>query len=126
MLVAEILSSAASLISSGLDFLDGDKKHKAELLLEQVKGLQKQNQSQAKINEIQVAHRSIFVAGPRPFIMWICGFGLASEFLLRPWVQAFYPHIHIPSISDVVLELILALSGLAGLRTFEKKCGLTK
>ncbi len=126
MLVAEILSSAASLLSSGLDFLDGDKKYKAELLLQQVKGLQKQNLAQAKINEIQVSHRSIFVAGPRPFIMWVCGFGLFSEFLLRPWAQAFWPLIHIPSISDVVLELILALSGLAGLRTFEKKLGLTQ
>ncbi len=126
MLIAEILTSAAGLIADGLNFLDGDKKHKAQLLLKQVEGLQAQNAAQAKVNEIQAAHRSVFVAGPRPFIMWICGFGLASEFLLRPWVQAFYPHVLIPSISDVVLELILALSGLAGLRTFEKKCGLTK
>ena len=32
---------------------------------------------QQQINEIQAHHRSIFVAGARPFILWVCGFALA-------------------------------------------------
>ena len=38
---------------------------------------------QTKINEIEAGHRSIFVAGWRPFIWWICGFALAYNFVIR-------------------------------------------
>ncbi|NUO80835.1 hypothetical protein HUU05_12215, partial [candidate division KSB1 bacterium] len=30
---------------------------------------------QAEINKIEAAHRSVFVAGWRPFIGWVCGCG---------------------------------------------------
>ena len=38
---------------------------------------------QTKINEIEAGHRSIFVAGWRPFIGWICGIALAYNFIIR-------------------------------------------
>ena len=38
---------------------------------------------QAEINKLEAQHRSIFVAGWRPFIGWICGFALAYNFIIR-------------------------------------------
>ena len=38
---------------------------------------------QAQINEQEAKHRTIFVAGWRPFIGWVCGFALAYNFVLR-------------------------------------------
>ena len=41
-------------------------------------------QGQLEINKEQAKHSSIFVAGARPFIMWVCGFALLWQFLLVP------------------------------------------
>ena len=38
---------------------------------------------QTKINEIEAQHRTIFVAGWRPFIGWICGIALMYNFVIR-------------------------------------------
>ncbi|PAJ72055.1 hypothetical protein CJF42_23330, partial [Pseudoalteromonas sp. NBT06-2] len=48
-----------------------------ELNLALIKQRLKQQPSlvQAEINKVQANHRSIFVAGARPFLMWVCGFG---------------------------------------------------
>ena len=38
---------------------------------------------QTKINEVEAKHRSVFVAGWRPFIGWVCGLALAYNFIIR-------------------------------------------
>jgi len=38
---------------------------------------------QTKINLAEASHRTLFVAGWRPFIGWICGFALAYNFVIR-------------------------------------------
>ena len=34
---------------------------------------------QQEINKQEAAHKSIFVAGWRPFIGWVCGFGISES-----------------------------------------------
>lgn len=48
-------------------------------------------QGQIEINKSEAQHKSIFVAGWRPFIGWVGGFALAYQFLLYPllvWLWA--------------------------------------
>jgi len=74
---------------------------------------------QAEINKIEAAHRSIFVAGWRPFIGWVCGLGLFSAFLVGPLLSYF--GIPIPDFPlDHMMALVYALLGLGGMRTYEK------
>jgi len=82
---------------------------------------------QAEINKVQAHHRSTFVAGARPFLMWVCGVGLAMAFIVNPLIEFFMPGeglINVPL--DQMMELVLALLGLATLRTFEKVKGVSK
>lgn len=82
--------------------------------------------AQSEINKVAAAHRSLFVAGPRPFILWVCGFALFNQFLLAPYVQ-FFSGITLPVANDKVLfDLIVALLGLGVYRTVEKLAGRTK
>jgi hypothetical protein len=88
--------------------------------------------SQNKVNEQQAAHASMFVAGPRPFFMWVCGFALAYQYLLVPigmWA-AFVIGKPIPKppvvLDSVLWELIFGMLGLAGARTYEKIKGVAK
>ncbi len=46
---------------------------------------QKLIELQAEINKIEAQHRTIFVAGWRPFIGWVCGVALAYNFILRDY-----------------------------------------
>ena len=44
---------------------------------------QKLIEMQTAINEMEAKHRTIFVAGWRPFIGWVCGIALAYNFIIR-------------------------------------------
>ena len=81
---------------------------------------------QAQINMIGAGHRSIFVAGWRPFIGWVCGIGLFFVFIVNPILQWLTndPGPVLPQ--DIILELVLALLGLGALRTVEKLNGASK
>lgn len=81
---------------------------------------------QAETNKVSAAHRSVFVAGARPFLLWVCGFGFAFSFLVNPIIQwtTGEPGPLLPM--DSMTELTLGMLGLAGLRTFEKLKGISK
>lgn len=83
--------------------------------------------AQAEINKVQAQHRSTFVAGARPFILWVCGFGFLFSFVINPIIQWIMPEVGSPVLPlEVMLELTLAMLGLAGLRTIEKLQGKSK
>ena len=77
-------------------------------------------------------HRSIFVAGWRPFVGWTCGIALAWHFVLAPLTMfvCAYIGVTIPELPtfDVssLLTVLMGMLGLGGLRTFEKTKGIAK
>ncbi len=85
-----------------------------------------QNQAaQLEINKIEAAHKSMFVAGWRPAIGWICAIGIFWSFLGQPFADTILDiagsDILLPQIAeDRLWELVSAMLGLSGLRTFEK------
>lgn len=86
---------------------------------------------QAKINQVEAGHRSIFVAGWRPFIGWVCGSSLAYHFMVYPlltWIASVWrPGLHPPVLSsDNLFELTIAMLGMASMRSWEKFKGIAK
>lgn len=81
---------------------------------------------QTEINKIEATHRSIFVAGWRPFLGWVCGAGLCNVFLINPWIQwvTGEPGPVLPL--DAMTQLVIALLGLGAMRTAEKFGGRAK
>ena len=83
--------------------------------------------AQVELNKVEASHRSMFVAGWRPFLGWICGLGLAIAFLVNPFIVWISPDATVPDVpTEVMMELVVAMLGLAGLRTYEKLQGRTK
>ena len=83
---------------------------------------QKLIELQGEINKIEAQHRTIFVAGWRPFIGWVCGFALAYNFVLRDllvwWVG---PETAPPALQmEHLITVLIGMLGLGGMRTFEK------
>lgn len=92
------------------------------------------NEKMMSVLTADVQHSSLFVAGWRPFIGWICGIGIAFSFLVLP-VFNFVLLRLAENPADVSLlkldvgflsQLVLAMLGMAGLRTYEKKNGVER
>ena len=85
--------------------------------------------AQIQLNAAEATHRTIFVAGWRPFIGWVCGTGIAYHFIGQPllaWVLAiFAPEVVAPPVLDFapLMTLVMSLLGLGALRTVEKVKG---
>ena len=81
---------------------------------------------QAETNKIAATHRSVFVAGARPALLWVCASGYAFAFLVNPIIQwlSGAPGPVLPM--DSMEALTLGMLGLAGLRTVEKIKGVSK
>lgn len=131
-----ILSSLVPAVSNVLDKVVEDKDQKAKLAHEIATLAEKQAHeaamAQVEVNKAEAQHRSIFVAGWRPFIGWTCGVALAYHFVLAPlitfgvaWYGAEIPEI--PTFDmDSLMTVLLGMLGLGGMRSFEKAKGLTK
>lgn len=87
---------------------------------------QQPNLAQVELNKVEASHRSMFVAGWRPAIGWVCAIGLFLTFIINPLLQ-WWTGVDGPDLpQDIILELVLALLGLGALRTVEKMNGRSK
>jgi len=81
--------------------------------------------AQIEVDKQEASNASIFVAGWRPFIGWICGSGLACQFIIGPiftWVSTLIKHpTPFPTLDlGTLMTLLLGMLGLGGMRTYEK------
>lgn len=120
---------------------DADAKAKAQLELAKLaqdgefKALDMQlqvNLAQAKINEIEAASSNPMAATWRPAAGWVCVLALGYEFLLRPilpWALtvAQVPGVPpLPSLDAVLWELVFAMLGIGGMRSYERSQRVSK
>lgn len=88
--------------------------------------------AQVELNKVEAQHRSIFVAGWRPFIGWVCGIALAYNFILRDlmaWlIELWSPTTEAPPELAMthLMTVLMGMLGLGGMRTYEKLKGVAK
>lgn len=75
---------------------------------------------QTKINEAEAKHRSLFVAGWRPFIGWVCGVAFAFHYIGVPLLLAYTDIKPIEFDTNSLFTVLMGMLGLGGLRTYEK------
>jgi hypothetical protein len=119
-----------------LDKFIEDKDQKARLAHDIATMSEKHAQELAKgqleINKAEAQHKSIFVAGWRPFIGWTCGIALAWHFVLQPLIMFLsvlfgFTLPELPAFDmGSLMTVLMGMLGLGGLRTYEKQKGLTK
>ena len=119
-------------LDKALDFIPNPaekQRKKLEMEQELLQAVSTANLAQLRVNEAEAAHKSLFVAGWRPFIGWTCGIGIAWNFIAQPllgWaVIIWYPNMEFPVLdTGPLFGLVTAMLGLGGLRTFEKFKGV--
>jgi hypothetical protein len=80
--------------------------------------------AQIAVDQQEAASPSMFVAGWRPAIGWICGLGLFTQFIINPlatWLAALFHHpIAFPSLDlGTLMTLLFGMLGLAAGEHYE-------
>lgn len=91
---------------------------------------------QQEINKVEAASASLFVAGWRPAVGWVCVAALCYQFLLYPtlvwawaamqahgWIPVSLPNPPMLE-TDSLYVLLFGLLGIGGMRSFEKTKGV--
>jgi len=83
---------------------------------------------QIEVNAIEAQHESIFVAGWRPGIGWICGASLFYHYILEPFLffvlTALDVHVILPALdTSELMTILLGILGLGAFRSYDKKQG---
>lgn len=112
-------------LRDGLDriFPSPEEKARAQAILDQIAS--HKDDAQTELDKIEAASSSIFVAGWRPFIGWVCGVALAWTFFVAPLftfaLNACGVTVALPVLDgNPLFSLVVTMLGNAGLRTFEK------
>jgi hypothetical protein len=110
-------------------FLPEDPKKRAEaerkIEAQLTEHLAKIDMAQLEVNKTEAAHRSIFVAGWRPFIGWSCGAAMCLNFIIFPLASFVLAQtgylVELPKLDMAeMMPVLMGLLGLGGLRTVEK------
>ena len=126
-----IADSVIGIAGKVLDKYVEDKELKKKLDHELRSQIISLDLAQAQANVEQAKHSSVFIAGARPAIMWICAFGLGWQFVFQPvavWGIAISgAEVVLPVIqTEGLMSLTLALLGLGSMRTAEKWKGVQR
>lgn len=130
-----ILGAVAPIVSDLIDraFPNSEEREskRQEYMLRLQEAANAIDLAQLEVNKTEASHASIFVAGWRPFIGWVCGFALAYACILQPFLTfllANYLHheVIMPEIESELLSYILmGMLGIGTMRTVEKLGGVT-
>jgi len=120
------IAGTVEAVASGLDglFTSDDERLTHKEVMERLK--QQPAQAQMAVNAVEARHRSIFVAGWRPFVGWVCGIALAYQYIMHPilsWIVTITVDVPVypPEIDlSTMMPVLLGMLGLGALRTAEK------
>ncbi len=129
--MSNLLNNLIGPVSGILDKFVADKDLKAKLEHELKTELHKANMAQIEVNKIEAQSKHWFVAGWRPCVGWICAFALAYHFIFQPFaifaISLAGLSYDLPEFDmNSLMTILLGMLGLGGLRTYEKKQGVTK
>lgn len=95
-----------------------------------VQGVINNAQAQVDVNKVEAASASVFIAGWRPAIGWICGAGLAWQYVIEPiatWILTVAEgiwHFSVPALpildTTQMMTLLFGMLGLGTMRTYER------
>ena len=118
-----------------LDKFIEDKDQKAALAHEIATLADKQANEQAiaqiELNKVEAAHKSMFVAGWRPAVGWVCALAMLLNFILIPFINLGLEFAGLDLQLDLIdmetmMPVLFGMLGLGGMRTAEKLKGVQR
>tara|TARA_R110002012_G_scaffold3726_4_gene17492 strand:- start:1170 stop:1565 length:396 start_codon:yes stop_codon:yes gene_type:complete len=131
-MIQSLVSPVSKLLGKFIQDKDLKQKLSHDIATMAEKHLAENSLAQIEINKAEAQHRSIFVAGWRPFLGWGLASAMIWHFVLAPIVMFIFAYSgmeapELPAFDmDSLMTVLLGMLGLGGLRTFEKSKGLAK
>jgi len=128
-MILNLVQSLAEPVTKVLDKVIEDKDQKAALAHEIAtladKQAQEQMMGQIDVNKTEAQHASLFVAGWRPAVGWVCALAMLFNFLLIPFINLGLDvgglDIQLDLIDmETMMPVLFGMLGLGGMRTAEK------
>lgn len=130
-MLAQLIGPVTGLLDKFIE--DKDKRnaiaHKIATMAQE--HAQELSKAQIEVNKKEAEHKSLFVAGWRPAVGWVCCLGMASNFLVIPMANFALAlsnsTIIIPLIAlSEMMPVLLGMLGLGAMRTVEKAKGVQR
>jgi holin (3TMs family) len=126
-----ILNIGNTVIDRLLPDKTANDQAKANLALAAVQGQFQEVIAQLEINKVEAASNSVFVAGWRPAVGWVCAASVAYSYIIQPLLQfslvAFHVNFDPTKLPQLnMVELLGLLTGMLGFglaRSFDKAQG---
>ncbi len=117
-----IVASLVGPVTGLLDKFIEDKDQKNALAHEIATMSEKHShealKGQLEINKMEAAHKSLFVAGWRPAIGWICALGLLYNTIIANILSIWFA---VPEVDTTLLvPVMMGMLGLGAMRSYEK------
>jgi len=127
-MLALLLPVIGPLLDTILKRVLPDPEARQKAIIELYAALQTSDLAQIEVNKAEAASSSVFVAGWRPMIGWVCAIALLYQYLLTPIVVWFgfmigHPIPQPPNLDGNLYELMFGMLGMSALRSFDKLKG---
>tara|TARA_B100000945_G_scaffold100796_1_gene79186 strand:- start:3929 stop:4327 length:399 start_codon:yes stop_codon:yes gene_type:complete len=120
-----LIGPVAGLLDKFIPDADQKMKIAAELSTMAERHAQELAKGQLEVNKVEAASKSMFVAGWRPAVGWVCVLGMAMNFIIVPLgnfglsvanIQVVIPMID----TSQMMPVLMGMLGLGAMRTVEK------
>lgn len=131
-MLGQLIGPVTGLLDKFIEDKDAKNAMAHEIATMAEKAAHEAAMAQVAVNQQEAKHKSLFVAGWRPSVGWICSIAMGYHFVLQPVIifGASVAGVTIPELPefdmDSLMTVLLGMLGLGGLRTYEKQKGLTK
>jgi len=123
-ILGSLIGPATQLLDKVIEDKDEKNRIAFELSTMADRHAQETLKGQLEINKVEAAHKSLFVAGWRPFIGWVAGIGLLYNVLLSPILDIWFD---VPEVDPAILtSTLMGMLGLGAMRTYEKKNNVSR
>lgn len=125
-----VIGGIVSTVANAADrlFTSDEERLRAELDARRID--QAVDIAQIEVTKTSANHASVFVAGARPFAIWLCACGIGYQAVVRDlliWLLAIFSPDTIPPPPSIDVEgmyvLLGGLLGLGGMREYGKRFG---
>ena len=124
-MLAQLIGPVTGLLDKFIDDKDQKNALAHDLATMADNHAQELAKGQLAVNKTEAASSSLFVAGWRPAVGWVCVLGMASNFIIIPMTNfvlaLFESPITIPLIdTTTMMPVLMGMLGLGAMRSAEK------
>lgn len=126
-IIGDVIDAVKDIVSEVV--VDKDKKRELDVELQRIADAADQRAheeilAQIEVNKVEASSGSLFVAGWRPFVGWVCGIGLAAQVILFPLLDRVF-HWKMEFDTELLILTMSGMLGIGAMRSYEKVRGVS-